>query len=460
MRCYAQETHGRVNRPVHIVAPVICPLVVVTRALFINADKSFPSLDVTDACRVFVDTCGGDRLVFTPDTDILGALGIDKSIVNPRAPASAAALEESTMLDTLQRHAVAEFFEGGGGGALLDATGLTAASPAQRLLQLEDGPAVAGSRPRLGTAGGASVGSALGGTGGGGVGGGGSAAGSRRGSERSLPGRPHDASAASASGSRAPSPVVSTTSARVRAPAAAAGSPAGSATGSALRRRGTDGPPDDASVAPGSRHSSVSGGGGGGGGGGASVAAGSRRGSDESKSGPAPPRLAAAAAAGAGAGDGALVRLGTADTGGPRPSSTRGPSRGDAAGTTRLALPLLGGGGPSAALSRSVVGRGPPRMVTGNEPHLLQIEFRDADRRQYMRVRIPSLPGVMGAEAVESYVSQQPILPIEVLGGSWGHLTDPLKRYSAPVRLSTFDLTSLDLIWFRGKNRLLFCFSM
>jgi hypothetical protein len=97
-------------------------------------------------------------------------------------------------------------------------------------------------------------------------------------------------------------------------------------------------------------------------------------------------------------------------------------------------------------------------MVTGNEPHLLQIEFRDADRRQYMRVRIPSLPGVTGAEAVESYVSQQPILPIEVLGGSWGHLTDPLKRYSAPVRLSTFDLTSLDLIWFREKNRLFFVF--
>ena len=118
--------------------------------------------------------------------------------------------------------------------------------------------------------------------------------------------------------------------------------------------------------------------------------------------------------------DGALVRLRTADTA-QRASKRDTPS---ATGRTEvLALPRVG------MTAKRGGTRAPGQVLTGNEPHLLQVEFRDRDRRQYMRVRIPSLPGACGAEKTESYVSQQPILPIEVVGGTWGHLSDPLKRF-------------------------------
>ena len=138
--CCPQETHGKLNRPVHVISPVISPLIIVVRALFINCNKLYPSLDVTDACRVLVDRCGGDRLVFTPDMDILGALGIDKSIVNPPLVRDSVVrsledtvvgsqMGESAMLNTQQREEVARFFEGnstssdvrrGSGAALLE----------------------------------------------------------------------------------------------------------------------------------------------------------------------------------------------------------------------------------------------------------------------------------------------------------------------------------------------------
>lgn len=357
----AQETHGKLNRPVHIVAPVISPLVIVVKALFINADKAYPSLDVTDACRVFVDRCGGDRLVFTPETDILGALGIDKTVVNaPLPPAADAggggggALDmTNVMLDTRQREEVAAFFEGGEGGS----GRLRTASRAP--LAVEDAPE---SRPRLGT----------------------------RGSAAPRGG------AASVDGGRSSPPAGSVGARSVRTPSLAR-----SGTGDAVGARG------GGASAPGSRRSSGGGGG---------------------EDGTEPLALArsrhASRDGGAGPDTSALVRLRTGGTNPARPRS-RGAS---AASSTELplALPALRGVDSRPPAPRAA--HKPSRVVSGNEPHLLQVEFRDRDRRQFVRLRVPSLPGVCGAEVAESYVSQQPLLPIDVVGGTWGLAGDPLKR--------------------------------